>query len=151
MESTIKFPWFTPRKVKEVYREVVSEWENLHKESKVFTIHRNAIDNYFIVCEEGICFILSINKKGVLRRFDRGINDGFLLGLRMGRNIDCITKGGRFECQSFKELNDVIGVEDITDIQPHERGILRLKHQIDIPFIFIPKVVIRQWTVYREI
>lgn len=145
MKSKVKFPWFTPRAVKYTFKEVISEWEHVHNIVGKFSICRKSGVFHLEVDCHGELY-LCVNHLGLWENFYHLRNDILLLGER-GYMISCIPAKGTYISKRYlPDLSEALGVSDITNIQPHEYGLLKLKYGFGKRDIFVPSVIIKQYS-----
>lgn len=150
MKSKIKFPWFTPKGVKSVYLSVISEWEEFTGGKDDFCVYRYTKGGY-AVRSGGAHLRLSCNSKGTFEYFCNTLHKSHR-GVGLNLSGDNFVRAGSIVHQntSLGVASTRLGLQDITDIQPYEWGLLKLKWGLDKNSMFIPTEVVKQVKLYKE-
>ena len=148
MKSTLKTSnRGIPDKVYNLAHTIISEWEVFTGGYDDFEIKHGLSEEYQVAVVKTaigqIYPILYIDQCGILREY---YNVGTTTsGLCANRGVWEDEVGIIREDIKAPGINKILGVEDITDLQPHEYGILKIKYGWTRRDLFLPSCVIERY------
>ena len=148
MKSTLKTSRRNiPDKVYNLARTIISEWEVFTGGYDDFEIKGGFSASYQVSVVKTvigrICPLLYIDQCGVLRECYNV--DATTSGLYARCSVRDIEVGIAREDMTAPEINKILGVGDITNLQPHEYGILKIKYGWVRRDLFLPSCVIERY------